>query len=84
MTRYYFDVRDNDRLFPDDQGMELESLDDAVAEAETVVAEMAKDVLPGSLRRNLVVEVREEQSPPLVEAILAFKVKVTADRRKTK
>jgi hypothetical protein len=32
----------------------------------------------------LVVEVREEQSPPLVEAILAFKVKVTADRRKTK
>jgi hypothetical protein len=26
--------------------MDLESLDDAVAEAESVVAEMAKDVLP--------------------------------------
>ncbi len=71
MPHYYFDTRDNDRFIQDDDGVELADLDAARQIAAASLAELAVDVLPGSERRVLIVEVREGQEPVL-EARLTF------------
>jgi hypothetical protein len=71
MPRYYFDTRDNEAFIPDDTGMELPDLETVKAEAAKSLAELARDVLPGALKRTLAVEVRDERQPVLM-AILNF------------
>jgi hypothetical protein len=68
---YYFDTRDNDRFISDDVGLDLSDLGAARDQAAVSLAEMARDVLPGSLRRNLAVEVRDRQQPVLT-ALLSY------------
>jgi hypothetical protein len=63
MARYYFDHRDNDRFFPDDEGTELPDLAAARSDAATTLAEIAKDVIPGSEQRTLTIEVRDDNGP---------------------
>ena len=45
MTRYYFDVRDNDGIIPDDEGMELLTLTGVENEAARSLADMARDAV---------------------------------------
>ena len=68
---YFFDTRDNDNFVEDDVGVELSDLDAVKAQAARSLAELARDVLPGSLQRNLAVEVRDERQPVL-QAKLRF------------
>jgi hypothetical protein len=63
MALYYFDTRDNDDFIEDDVGVELPSLDAVKYQAGLALAELARDVLPGSIKRNLAVEVRDERQP---------------------
>lgn len=65
MPLYFFDTRDNDTFIEDDVGVELADLEAVKVEAATALAEMARDVLPGSLQRNLAVEARDEHQPVL-------------------
>jgi hypothetical protein len=58
MPRYFFDTRDNGTFIEDDVGLEMSSLEEVKIEATRCLAEMARDVLPGSVRRDLAVEVR--------------------------
>jgi hypothetical protein len=71
MPRYFFDSRDGEAFIEDDVGTELPDLAAAKIIAAQSLAELARDVLPGSEKRVLIVEVREGRRPVL-EARLTF------------
>jgi hypothetical protein len=63
---YFFDTRDDDEFVRDDTGVNFDDLDAVKAEAARALAELARDVLPGSSRRELAIEVRDDQGPVLL------------------
>ena len=73
MARYYFDLRDNGVLSPDEDGAELDGLDRAKAEALRTLAEMARDLI-ASGRRELAIEVRDNPSRQLFTASLVIEI----------
>jgi hypothetical protein len=74
MPRYYFDSRDGDARVPDDTGVIFSSIEDARDQAAQALAEFAKDVLAGSIHRELATEIRNEAGEPLLRATLVFDV----------
>jgi hypothetical protein len=72
VPRYYFDSRDNDTFIEDDEGLEFPDIEAARDQATTALANMARDVLPGSVRRELAIEVRDEAKEPLLRTTLMF------------
>ena len=70
MPLYFFDTRDGVTLVPDEIGLECQGIEEARDQAALYLAEMAKDVLPGSTRRELAVEVRD--GVPVLRACLVF------------
>ncbi|MGI3903330.1 MAG: DUF6894 family protein [Janthinobacterium lividum] len=46
MPLYYFDVYDNERLEPDDFGVELDNLDEARVQAIALLPHMAREASP--------------------------------------
>ena len=76
MPRYFFDTRDGE-LVRDEIGIVLDGIAAARDEATRGLADFAKDAIPGSVRRELAVEVREEFDPALLlRASLWFEVAV--------
>jgi hypothetical protein len=71
LARLFFDRRDGETLIQGDEGFEYPDLDAVEAEAARALAELARDVLPSSLQRELAIEVRDEQGPVL-RAIMTF------------
>ena len=71
MALYFFDTRDNDDFIEDDVGVELPDLDGVKHQARLALAELARDVLPGNIKRNLAVEVRDERQA-VMSARLVF------------
>jgi hypothetical protein len=69
---YYFDSRDGDSFLCDEDGLEFPSLEAARDQATAALADMAKDVLPGSLRRELIIEVSDENREPVLRTSLVF------------
>ena len=67
MPRYYFDVRDGDEVAPDEEGLELSSIEAVREEAALSLADMARD----AVRKNhdgarlMAVEVRDDNGPVL-------------------
>jgi anthranilate phosphoribosyltransferase len=76
MVRYFFDTRDNDEVIPDDVGLECVNLEAVKVEAAKSLAELARDVLPGSLRRRLGVDVRDENHRLVMIVELTFEARV--------
>jgi hypothetical protein len=74
MPRYYFDVRDDDDVTPDEDGLVFHSLEAVKEEAARALAEIARDVIPGAVRRVLAIEVRDEAKRPLLEARMVFEI----------
>jgi hypothetical protein len=74
MPRYYFDHRDGDTIISDDEGLEFDGVEAVRNEATKALADAAKDALPGAVRREIVIEVRDEASRPLLRAALWFEV----------
>ena len=74
MPRYYFDSRDGEELVSDDTGVILPSIEHAREQAAQALAELAKDVLAGSVHRELATEIRNEAGEPLLRATLVFEV----------
>jgi hypothetical protein len=66
MALYFFDTRDNDAFIEDDVGVELHDLEAVKVQAALSLAELARDVLPGNLKRTLTVEVRDERQPVML------------------
>jgi hypothetical protein len=71
MPMYFFDTRDEDRFIEDDDGVDLPDLAAVKIEAARSLTELARDVIPGTLRRELAVEVRDDLGPVL-RTILHF------------
>jgi hypothetical protein len=74
MPRYYFDVRDDDKVTFDEVGLVFHSLETVKEEAARALAEIAADVIPGTVRRVLAIEVRDEARRLLLEARLVFEI----------
>jgi hypothetical protein len=72
---YFFDTRDNDTIIEDDVGVECGNLQAVKREAAVSLAELARDVLPGSIKRVLSVEVRSAFQPILTD-VLTFEAMV--------
>jgi hypothetical protein len=45
MARYYFDLREGDDLAPDDEGLDLPSIERAQEQAARSLADMARDAV---------------------------------------
>jgi SHS2 domain-containing protein len=75
MPLFYFDVRDGEQFFHDDVGLELPELEQAREHAALALADMAKDVLPDGLKREMAIEVRDESKEPLLQTTLKFEVR---------
>lgn len=75
--RYFFDTRDNGSFIEDEVGVELNGFEAAKELAALSLAELAKDVLPGSTKRVLAVEVRDEAQPVLRDVLTFEAVTLT-------
>ncbi|KWV60588.1 hypothetical protein AS156_28155 [Bradyrhizobium macuxiense] len=58
MTRYYFDIRSGQDLYPDEQGLELSDQRAAEIEAARSLIGLAKDLPPLQEREDVAIEVR--------------------------
>lgn len=75
MPLYFFDTRDNETCIEDDVGLQLPDVEAVKAQAALSLAELARDVLPGSLKRTLTVDVRDGRQAVL-RATLIFEAVV--------
>lgn len=75
MTRYYFNIRDDTGLYPDEEGLEFDTQQEAEVEAARSLANLAKDF--ATIRQDVSVEVRTE-----VERV--FQAAFIFDRSRTK
>lgn len=80
MKRYYFDLIEGDEIFPDEEGLELSTIEKVQEEAARSLADMARD----AVRRRgighshlMAIEVRDESGP-----ILHLKFTFEIDRRR--
>lgn len=69
MSRYYFDMREANAIAPDEEGLELPSIEAAQVEAAQALADMARDTVPSlcsnSAGRQISIEVRDDDGPVL-------------------
>lgn len=71
MTRYYFDIRDDTGLYPDEEGLEFGTQREAEMEAAHALADLARDLAVADERRDVSVEVRTD-AKRLFQAALIF------------
>jgi hypothetical protein len=76
---YYFDTRDGDDLIRDELGLELDGIEQARDEATRGMADLVKDALPGAVRRELSVQVRDDADRDLLRASLWFEIEILRD-----
>jgi hypothetical protein len=80
MARYYFDLRKGDRVFLDEEGTELSTIEAVQQEAVRTVAEMARDAIrgnPDGPGHFMAIEVRDDN-----EAVLQVKFHWTVELHK--
>jgi len=77
-VRYFFDTRDNGTFIEDDVGVECANMEAVKTEAALSLAELARDVLPGSIQRVLSVEVRDALQP-ILRDVLTFEAILLAN-----
>ena len=74
---YFFDTRDNGTFIQDDVGIDCTDMESVKKEAALSLAELARDVLPGSIKRVLSVEVHDAKQAVLRD-VLTFEAIVLA------
>jgi hypothetical protein len=77
MPVFFFDTRDDDSFMRDDIGIELPDIAAAKEQAALSLAELARDVLPSCMQRELAVEVRDA-SGPVLAAQMRFEAMILA------
>ena len=68
---YFFDTRDNGTFIEDMLGTDCADLQAVKIQAAVSLAELAREVLPGSMKRVISVEVRDEVRP-ILRDVLTF------------
>ena len=76
MALYNFDHHDGTEVVIDDVGLEFPDFETVKVEAARGLADLARDVLPGSVRRELAIVVRDEQSRHVMKTFLIFEVQI--------
>jgi len=76
---YFFDTRDNGTFIEDDLGIDCVDLEVVKTQAALSLAELARDVLPGSIKRVLLVEVRDAIRPILKDVLTFEAILLAAD-----
>ena len=66
MPRFFFDIHDNDGLFRDDTGVELESMEVAVGMARRTLSDMVRDAFRDPQATELAVKIRDGSQGPVV------------------
>jgi hypothetical protein len=74
MPRFFFDIIDTGKAFPDGEGMVFPDLGAARVEALRTLGEIAKDELPDGDVRHFVIAIRQDDGPVLLTASLSLKV----------
>jgi hypothetical protein len=59
MPRYFFGIHDGEVFTPDREGLDLEDLEAAKAEAKRTLPEIVKDEMPDGDRRDFTVGVKD-------------------------
>jgi len=77
LTRYYFDIRDNTGLYPDEEGLEFGTQQEAEVEAAEALAGLARDLATMDERQDVAVEVRTDRER-VFQAALIFNSSKTA------
>lgn len=72
----FFDSRDGDEFFRDEDGLELAGIEAAREEATAGLADFAKDAVLKAGRREMAIEVRDESERQLLRASLWFEVQL--------
>jgi len=78
MPQYFFDTRDGPELLRDEEGLELDGIQQARDEAARGLLDLARDLITGSESRELAIEVRDRRNMPLLRVTLSFEVAVLA------
>lgn len=77
MPRYYFDIREGAEIFPDEEGLELATLQAVQEEAARSLAELVRDEVRNHFdgaSPRLAIEVRDDNGP-VIELALKFELK---------
>jgi hypothetical protein len=80
MRRYYFDIREGDEIIPDEEGLELSTIEKVQEEAARSLADMARDAIRArgdGVPQEIAIEVRDDSGP-----VLQVKFTFEVDRRK--
>jgi hypothetical protein len=77
--RYYFDHRDSDGLFVDEEGMELRSMEAVQKEATTSMTDAMREVLRWPIRAGgISVEVRDDKGQVMC---IRFSIEIEIGRK---
>ncbi|WP_128926938.1 DUF6894 family protein [Bradyrhizobium guangxiense] len=83
MPRYYFDLRDDKGIAPDEEGLELSSPRAVQAEAAKSVADFARDAIlsapPSGGRQTMAIDVRDDKGP-VMQVTFAFALETFTPR----
>jgi hypothetical protein len=77
MPRYHFDSHDGVRFTTDETGVELDGIKAARQEAARRLAELAQEILPDDVRREVVIEVKDETGQRVLVAKLSVSIEAT-------
>lgn len=79
MSRYYFDLRDQDGLVVDDEGMDLSDMDAVETEAKQAMVDAARETLVGPIRAGeTAIEVRDDVGHVMR---VRFEIAIEIDRK---
>ena len=74
MSRYYFDMRHEDEIATDEEGLELATIESVQEEAARSLADMARDTVHrDGKKRPMAIEVRDDHGPVL-QARFTFEI----------
>src|SRR4051812_18746160 len=74
MPRFFFDVRENGTVSPDEEALEFPDLDAAEREAAVAASAIARDRLPNGRSREIVMEVRDGDRQHLLTVTVSLHV----------
>jgi hypothetical protein len=84
MPRFFFDIHDGEDFTPDRQGLELDGLEAAKAEAKKTLPEIVKDEMPEGDRRDFTVDVKSAAGQIVWRVTLSLVVESPSQSSATK
>jgi Domain of unknown function (DUF6894) len=81
MPLYYFDAWDGDRVASDDKGVECADDQAACSSAAKALFDIARDVVDGTRRWDLSIEVSDQAKKPVCRVTVQFEIEHLSQAR---